>query len=71
MFLTEKKELKFSALRDGITCAVYVRTASIDLSDFPLIINKNLYKAKLRLFDTVLTWIKYFSRFIAETILLC
>ena len=39
MFLTEKKELKFTALRDGITCAVYVRTTSIDLSDFPLIIN--------------------------------
>ena len=38
MFLTEKKELKFTALRDGITCAVYVRTTSIDLSDFPLII---------------------------------
>ena len=39
MFLTEKKELKFTALRDGITFAVYVRTASIDLSDLPLIIN--------------------------------
>ena len=39
MFLTEKKELKFTALRDGIICAAYVRTTSIDLSDFPLIIN--------------------------------
>ena len=39
MILTKKKWLKFTALRDGITCVVYVCAASINLSDLPFIIN--------------------------------
>ena len=39
MVLTKKKWLKFTALRDGITCVVYVCTASINLRELPFIIN--------------------------------
>ena len=42
MFLTERKSLKFTGLRDGITCVVCVcvRAAFMVLSDLPLIINQ-------------------------------